>query len=181
MLGGSGDRIAAGEPQSVDPPHGSDVYALQVFARIHGYVQSPRRSSGCRVPTRSACSGSRSTPAGARRQAQELERLRGTHRLRDLWQELGDIEDDDGTRGASRLTFKLLHVADILTVTGRPRDRVPAERRVQAPIRADQADRRDGPPSSSSRSSRARSASAPGSLAAATAATGCPKVPKPSP
>jgi hypothetical protein len=52
-------------------------------------------------------------------QAEELDRLREILSVsRDLWQELGDIEDDAERVRASRLTFKLLHVADILTVTG---------------------------------------------------------------
>jgi hypothetical protein len=37
---------------------------------------------------------------------------------RDLWQSLGDIEDESDRLRAGRLTFKLLHIADIVAVTG---------------------------------------------------------------
>jgi hypothetical protein len=36
---------------------------------------------------------------------------------RDLWQKLPDIEDDTERRVATRLTFRLIHLADIEAVT----------------------------------------------------------------
>ena len=46
---------------------------------------------------------------------------------RDLWQSLGDIEVEEHRFRAGRLTFKLLHIADILAVTGNW-NRAPAKR-----------------------------------------------------
>src|SRR5581483_2179523 len=72
-------------------------------------------------------------------QTQELERLREVMSVaRDLWQSLGDIEDEADRFRAGRLTFKLLHIADIVAVTGGLG--LASERRengrAQAPIRA---------------------------------------------
>ena len=70
-------------------------------------------------------------------QAEELQRLREILvGARDLWEGIGDIEDEAEQRRAARLTFKLLHLADILTVTGGLGIALEENGRVRAPIRA---------------------------------------------
>ena len=52
-------------------------------------------------------------------QAEELDRLREVLTVaRDLWQRLDEIEDDADRLRAIRLAFRLLHLADIVAVTG---------------------------------------------------------------
>jgi len=121
MLSGSAVRIAAGEPP-VEPtaPSGPDMLTQPlVFARIHGYLSMATSLLWLRRPDTFGVLGLALNACEERGgQAEELERLREILTVsRDLWQELGDIEDDAERVRASRLTFKLLHVADILTVT----------------------------------------------------------------
>ena len=140
MLGGTGDRIAAGEPPvETTAPRGSDVLTQPlVFARIHGYLSMATSLLWLRRPDTFGVLGLALNACEERGgQAEELERLREILTVsRDLWQELGDIEDDAERVRASRLTFKLLHVADILTVTGGLGIASEQNGRVQAPIRA---------------------------------------------
>ena len=140
MLGGTGERIAAGEPPvETTAPRGSDVLTQPlVFARIHGYLSMATSLLWLRRPDTFGVLGLALNACEERGgQAEELERLREILAVsRDLWQELGDIEDDAERVRASRLTFKLLHVADILTVTGGLGIASEQNGRVQAPIRA---------------------------------------------
>jgi predicted TIM-barrel fold metal-dependent hydrolase len=140
MLGGTAHRIAAGEPPvQTTAPRGSDVLTQPlVFARIHGYLSMATSLLWLRRPDTFGVLGLALNACEERGgQAEELERLREILTVsRDLWQELGDIEDDAERVRASRLTFKLLHVADILTVTGGLGIASEQNGRVQAPIRA---------------------------------------------
>jgi uncharacterized protein len=140
MLGGTANRIAAGEPPvETTAPRGSDVLTQPlVFARIHGYLSMATSLLWLRRPDTFGVLGLALNACEERGgQAEELERLREILTVsRDLWQELGDIEDDAERVRASRLTFKLLHVADILTVTGGLGIASEQNGRVQAPIRA---------------------------------------------
>ncbi len=140
MLGGSADRIAAGEPP-VQPtaPRGPDVLIQpMVFARIHGYLSMATSLLWLRKPDTFGVLGLALNACEERGgQAVELQRLREILvGARDLWEGLGDIEDEAEQRRAGRLTFKLLHLADILTVTGGLGIALEENGRVPAPIRA---------------------------------------------
>jgi len=142
MLSGTADRIADGEP-AVEPttPRGSDVLTQpMVFARIHGYLSMATSLLWLRQPDTFGVIGLALNACEERGgQAEELERLREVMvGARDLWQSLGDIEDEADRLRAGRLTFKLLHIADIVAVTGGLG--IGSEQqengRAQAPIRA---------------------------------------------
>jgi predicted TIM-barrel fold metal-dependent hydrolase len=112
MLAGTANRIADGQPP-LEPtrPRGSEMFTQpMVFARIHGYLSMATSLLWLRQPDTFGVRGG---------QAEELDRLREVLiGARDLWQSLGDIEDEAERLRAGRLTFKLLHLADIVAVTG---------------------------------------------------------------
>jgi hypothetical protein len=91
-----------------------------VFARIHGYLSMATSLLWLRQPDTFGVLGLALNACEERGgQAEELDRMRDVLvAARDLWQVLGDIDDEAERLRASRLTFKLLHVADILAVTG---------------------------------------------------------------
>ena len=122
MLSGTAERIADGKPP-VEPtaPRGSDVLSQpMVFARIHGYLSMATSLLWLRQPDTFGVLGLALNACEERGgQAEELDRLRELLvGARDLWQNLGDIDDEAERLRAGRLTFKLLHVADIVAVTG---------------------------------------------------------------
>jgi hypothetical protein len=122
MLAGTASRIADGEaPLATTAPRGSDVLTQpMVFARIHGYLSMATSLLWLRQPDTFGVLGLALNACDERGgQAEELERLRDTlMAARDLWQSLGDIEDESDRLRAGRITFKLLHIADIVAVTG---------------------------------------------------------------
>jgi predicted TIM-barrel fold metal-dependent hydrolase len=122
MLGGTAGRITAGEPPAQpSAPRGADVLTQpMVFARIHGYLSMATSLLWLRQPDTFGVLGLALNACEERGgQAEELERLREVLvGARDLWQGLGDIDDEAERLRAGRLTFKLLHIADILAVTG---------------------------------------------------------------
>jgi hypothetical protein len=122
MLAGTAGRIADGEaPLATTAPRGSDVLTQpMVFARIHGYLSMATSLLWLRQPDTFGVLGLALNACDERGgQAEELERLRDTlMAARDLWQSLGDIEDESDRLRAGRITFKLLHIADIVAVTG---------------------------------------------------------------
>jgi len=140
MLSGSADRIATGE-QPVKPtaPLGPDALTQPlVFARIHGYLSMATSLLWLRKPDTFGVLGLALNACEERGgHAEELQSLREILVVaRDLWENLGDIEDETEQRRAARLTFKLLHIADILTVTGGLGIALEENGRIQAPIRA---------------------------------------------
>jgi len=140
MLSGTADRIADGKPP-VEPtaPRGSDVLSQpMVFARIHGYLSMATSLLWLRQPDTFGVIGLALNACEERGgQAEELERLRELLiGARDLWQSLGDIEDEGERLRAGRLTFKLLHVADIVAVTGGLGIALEQNGRAEAAIRA---------------------------------------------
>ena len=140
MLGGTAARIAAGEPPvAPTAPRGSDVLTQpMVVARIHGYLSMATSLLWLRQPDTFGVLGLALNACEERGgQAEELEWLRELLvAARDLWQNLGDIEDEGDRFRAGRLTFKLLHIADILAVTGGLGIALEQNGRTQAPIRA---------------------------------------------
>jgi len=122
MLAGTANRIADGKaPLQPTAPRGSDVLTQPlVFARIHGYLSMATSLLWLRQPDTFGVLGLALNACDENGgQAEELDRLREIlATARDLWQSLGDIEDEDDRLRAGRLTFKLLHIADIVAVTG---------------------------------------------------------------
>jgi uncharacterized protein len=140
MLSGTADRIADGKPP-VEPsaPKGNDVLSQpMVFARIHGYLSMATSLLWLRQPDTFGVIGLALNACEERGgQAEELEQLRELLLgARDLWQSLGDIEDEAERFRAGRLTFKLLHIADIVAVTGGLGIALEQNDRAQAAIRA---------------------------------------------
>jgi predicted TIM-barrel fold metal-dependent hydrolase len=140
MLSGTAERIAGGEaPARPTAPRGRDVLTQPlVFARIHGYLSMATSLLWLRQPDTFGVLGLALNACEERGgQAEELERLREILVVaRDLWQSLGDIEDETERVRAGRLTFKLLHVGDILAVTGGLGFALEDNGRVQSPVRA---------------------------------------------
>jgi predicted TIM-barrel fold metal-dependent hydrolase len=140
MLAGTANRIADGD-QPLEPsrPRGSDVFTQpMVFARIHGYLSMATSLLWLRQPDTFGVLGLALNACEERGgQAEELDRLREVLvAARDLWQNLGDIEDEAERLRAGRLTFKLLHLADIVAVTGGLGIALDANSRESAAIRA---------------------------------------------
>jgi uncharacterized protein len=122
MLAGTANRIADGKPPlATTAPRGSDMFTQPiVFARIHGYLSMATSLLWLRQADTFGVLGLALNACDERGgQAEELERLREVlTAARDLWESLGDIEDEADRLRAGRLTFKLLHIADIVAVTG---------------------------------------------------------------
>ena len=140
MLSGTADRIADGKPP-IEPtaPRGSDVLSQpMVFARIHGYLSMATSLLWLRQPDTFGVIGLALNACEERGgQAEELERLRELLiGARDLWQSLGDIEDESERLRAGRVTFKLLHIADIVAVTGGLGIALEQNGHAETPIRA---------------------------------------------
>jgi uncharacterized protein len=121
MLSGNASRIAAGEdPLEPTPPLGSDTFAQpMVFARIHQYLSMAtpllwmRQADtvGVLGLALNACQERDGYPEETERIAELLSTAR------DLWRELPEVEDDGERRHVSRVTFRLIHLADIWAVT----------------------------------------------------------------
>ncbi len=122
MLSGTADRIADGKPPlPTTAPRGSDVLTQPlVFARIHGYLSMATSLLWLRQKDTFGVIGLALNACEERGgRAEELERLRELLSVsRDIWESFPDIEDEAERFRAGRLTFKLLHIADIIAVTG---------------------------------------------------------------
>jgi uncharacterized protein len=123
MLAGNARRIADGEPP-LEPtaPVGTDTFAQpMIFARIHGYISMATPLLWMRQPDTFGVLGLALNACGERNGAVDKEELEQIRELlacaRELWSTLPEIEDDGQRLEATRLTFRLLHVADIVAVT----------------------------------------------------------------
>jgi predicted TIM-barrel fold metal-dependent hydrolase len=121
MLAGTANRIAAGEPP-LEPsgPRGSATFAQPMaFARIHQYLSMATPLLWTRQPDTIGVLGL-ALNACADRDGHEDERERIRELVtaaRDLWRALPEVEDEGEQRVVSRMTFRLVHLADILAVT----------------------------------------------------------------
>ena len=121
LLGRTAARIADGEPPAPlgDPLGPRRLEQSLTFARIHHYLAMAtpllwtRQADtiGVLGLALNACA-ERDGHAEARERIAELLAV-----ARDLWRTLPEAEDDAEVRTLSRATFRLLHVADILTLT----------------------------------------------------------------
>ena len=121
MLGRSAARIADGErPAPLSEPRGSRQFEQPLaFARIHHYLAMATPLLWTRQADTIGVLGL-ALNACAERDGHAEERDRIAELLgtaRDLWRTLPEAQDDAEVRTLSRATFRLLHVADILTLT----------------------------------------------------------------
>jgi predicted TIM-barrel fold metal-dependent hydrolase len=121
MLGGSAARIANGEPPlEPTPPNGRRTLEQPItFARIHQYLAMATPLLWTRQTDTIGVLGL-ALNACRERDGFEDERERIADLLgcaRDLWRTLPETESDSDRVELSRLTFRLIHLADILAVT----------------------------------------------------------------
>ncbi|HXV56756.1 MAG TPA: amidohydrolase family protein [Gaiellaceae bacterium] len=125
MLGRSAARIADGEPQpALSPPRGTTHLDQPLtLARIHHYLAMATPLLWMRQPDTigvlglalNACA-ERDGYVDEREQIAEL-----VDAARDLWRTLPETEDEVERTRLGRATFRLIHLADILTLTAEPR------------------------------------------------------------
>jgi uncharacterized protein len=121
MLAGTANALADGGPLP-DPtvPLGDDTLTQPLqLARIHQYLSMATPLLWARQPDTVGVLGLAINACSERNgYAETVDRI---HALliaaRDLWATLAEIEAEDDLRTATRLTFRLLHLADIEAVT----------------------------------------------------------------
>jgi predicted TIM-barrel fold metal-dependent hydrolase len=121
MLAGNANRIADGE-EALEPsePRGRSTFRQpMVFARIHQYLSMATPLLWTRQPDTIGVLGLALNATEERNgRPDELERIRDLLiTARELWRGLPESETDDDRVEASRATFRLIHLADILSVT----------------------------------------------------------------
>jgi len=122
MLSANANRIASGEPP-LEPreARGSETFSQpMVFARIHQYLSMATPLLWTRQPDTIGVIGLALNACDERNGhvPEELDRVKELiSTAHDLWQTAVDIRDDDERRRISRMTFRLIHLADIWAVT----------------------------------------------------------------
>ena len=121
MLAGNVKRIAAGEaPLPPTPATGSDTFSQpMVFARIHQYISMTTPLLWTRQRDTIGLLGLAINACAERNgHAEAVDRI---HELlvaaRDLWASVPEMPDEVDQWTATRLTFRLIHLADIEAVT----------------------------------------------------------------
>jgi predicted TIM-barrel fold metal-dependent hydrolase len=121
MLSGSANRIANGEPP-LEPsrPQGSDVLSQPLpLARIHQYLSMAFPLLFIRQQDSFGALGlalnATEERNGHREDLAQIRELLLT--ARELWRTLPEAEDEDAARLTARTTSRLIHLADILSVT----------------------------------------------------------------
>ena len=121
MLAGNANRIADGEePKQPSKPLGSDTFTQpMVFARIHQYLSMATPLLWTRQPDHVGVLGLALNATGDRNgRPEELDRIRELiATAQTLWSESQQIEDEAERWSTNRVTFRLIHLADILAVT----------------------------------------------------------------
>ncbi len=121
MLWGNASRIAEGEaPLEPSPPRGGGSFSQPMaFARIHQYLSMATPLLWTRQPDTIGVLGlALNATADRDGHAEEREQIRELlEGARDIWRLLPEIEDEREQRTASRVAFRLVHLADILAVT----------------------------------------------------------------
>jgi predicted TIM-barrel fold metal-dependent hydrolase len=121
MLAGNANRIANGEPPlEPKPPKGGSTFSQPMaFARIHQYLSMATPLLWTRQPDTVGVIGL-AMNACYDRDGNSDERDRIKQLLaaaRDLWRVLPELEEEQDQRLVGRMTFRLIHLADILAVT----------------------------------------------------------------
>jgi predicted TIM-barrel fold metal-dependent hydrolase len=121
MLAGNAQRIADGEePKQPSKPLGSDTFSQpMVFARIHQYLSMATPLLWTRQQDSVGVLGLALNATDNRNgRPQELDRIRELiAAAQTLWSESQQIEDEAERWRTNRVTFRLIHLADILAVT----------------------------------------------------------------
>jgi uncharacterized protein len=121
VLAGNADRIAAGEPPlDPTPPKGGETFSQPMaFARIHQYLSMATPLLWTRQPDTVGVIGL-ALNATYDRDGHTDDRERIKELLitaRELWRMLPEVTEEPDQRIISRMTFRLIHLADILAVT----------------------------------------------------------------
>ncbi len=123
MLSGNADRIAAGElPLEPSAPKGSETFTQPMaFARIHQYLSMATPLLWTRQADTIGVLGLALNACAERNgRPEELDRIKELLiNARDVWRVLPEAEDETVQRQVSRMTFRLIHLADIWAVTTR--------------------------------------------------------------
>jgi predicted TIM-barrel fold metal-dependent hydrolase len=121
MLSGTASALADGLPlPEPGTPRGADSFTQPLqLARIHQYLSMATPLLWMRQPDTTGVLGLAINTCGERNgHTDAVERI---HELllaaRDLWAEIPSIDDETDQRFATRLTFRLIHLADIEAVT----------------------------------------------------------------
>jgi predicted TIM-barrel fold metal-dependent hydrolase len=122
MLGRTAARIAAGEPPlETSTPRGGDVFTQpMIFARIHQYLSMATPLLWTRQPDTIGVLGLALNATNERNGnvPEDLERIKELLSVaHDLWRSSPEVEDEQEKRRLSRMTFRLIHLADIWAVT----------------------------------------------------------------
>ena len=121
MLAGNARRIAEGEePKQPSQPLGSDTLSQpMVFARIHQYLSMATPLLWTRQPDTVGVLGLALNATEDRNgRPEDLERIRELiSAAQTLWSDSQQIEDEAERWRTNRVTFRLIHLADILAVT----------------------------------------------------------------
>jgi predicted TIM-barrel fold metal-dependent hydrolase len=122
MLAGNANRIADGDPPlEPTPAKGSESFEQpMVFARIHQYLSMATPLLWTRQPDTIGVLALAMNTCDERngQVPDELDRVKELlSAAHDLWEAAPDEEDEEKRRRLSRLTFRLIHLADIWTVT----------------------------------------------------------------
>jgi predicted TIM-barrel fold metal-dependent hydrolase len=121
MLAGTANRIANGEPPLAPTnPKGGETFSQPLaFARIHQYLSMATPLLWTRQPDTVGVIGLALNACYDRDgHADERERIKELLiAARDLWRALPEVEDEQEQRLVGRMTFRLIHIADILAVT----------------------------------------------------------------
>jgi uncharacterized protein len=121
LLGRSAARIADGEPPAplTEPRGPRRLTQPLTFARIHHYLAMATPLLWTRQADTIGVLGLALNACAERdghvEEREQIAELLAT--ARDLWRTMPEAEDDAEVRALSRATFRLLHVADILTLT----------------------------------------------------------------
>jgi predicted TIM-barrel fold metal-dependent hydrolase len=120
MLAGNANRIANGEPplEPTAPTGRSTLSQSMALARIHQYLSMATPLLWTRQPDTIGVLGLALNACDERNgQVADLERIRELlTTARDAWRELPEVDEED-RQSAHRVTFGLIHLADILAVT----------------------------------------------------------------
>jgi predicted TIM-barrel fold metal-dependent hydrolase len=121
MLHANADRIADGvAPLEPTRPYGTDVLAQPLaFARIHQYLSMATPMLWTRQGDSIGALGLALNACDSRNgHEKELEQIRELLTVaRDLWRTVPEIEDEGEQRVVARTAFRLMHIANIVTVT----------------------------------------------------------------
>ncbi len=121
VLGGTARRIAAGEPtaEPTEPSRVSTFTQPFAFARIHHYISMATPLLWTRQPDTIGVLGLALNACRERDGYTESRERIGelVSAARELWHEASEAEAESERREISRLTFRLLHLADIEAVT----------------------------------------------------------------